>query len=450
MSTPFPFEPLVVFGFLSAMLIAGVLLRATIPIFQKILFPASLIGGLLGLFFINLDYISINTEMVKAFAYHFFNISFISVGLTPPEVKEKIESKKKSNDKMIFKGSLWMALVQAVTFPVQALTGSFFVFLFIFWGRPLFETFGFLLPLGFNEGPGQALSFGRVWETAGFADASTIGLAFATIGFFFAFFVGVPIANIRLKKEKYQLEKPPLFLSTGILQKGEKPLSAGGVTIHNSNLDTLTFHLAQVGLVYMVTYFFLFFVSGLLPSGTANMIWGFFFIFGLIFAILLRLLINLSPFSHLLDPPLQRRITGFSVDYLIVSTGCAIELLILETYIAPILFISVTGGVITTIIVFTLGNKLSDYGLERSIAIYGVVTGTVSSGLMLLRIVDPEFKTPVAREIGFMNIFAVPVVGGLTCLINAPLWWGWSLLWTCVVFLLILTVASIILLKKKF
>jgi hypothetical protein len=25
---------------------------------------------------------------------------------------------------------------------------------------------------GFNEGPGQALSFGRVWETAGFADAA--------------------------------------------------------------------------------------------------------------------------------------------------------------------------------------------------------------------------------------------------------------------------------------
>jgi glutamate:Na+ symporter, ESS family len=450
MTTPFPFEPLVAFGFLSTMLIAGVLFRATIPVFQKILFPASLIGGLLGLFFINFDFVSINTETVKAFAYHFFNISFISVGLTPSEVVEKKESKKKSNDKIIFKGSLWMALVQAVTFPAQALIGSIFVFLFIAGGKTLFKTFGFLLPLGFNEGPGQALSFGRVWETAGFADASTIGLAFATIGFFFAFFVGVPIANIRLKKEKYRMEKPPLFLSTGILQKGERPGSAGGVTIHSSNLDTLAFHFSQVGLVYMVTYFFLLFASSFLPPGTANMIWGFFFIFGLIFAIIFRLLINISPFSHLLDAPIQRRVTGFSVDYLIVSTGCAIELLILETYIAPILLISLTGGAITTLIVFTLGSKLSDYGLERSIAIYGVVTGTVSSGLMLLRIVDPELKTPVAQEIGFMNIFAVPVVGGLTCLINAPLWWGWSLLSTCLVFFLVLSTAFVFLLKKKF
>ena len=458
MTTPFPFEPLVVFGFLSAMMIAGTLLRATVPVFQKILFPASLIGGLTGLVFINLDLISINAEMVKAFAYHFFNISFISVGLTASEANEKKQSPGQpskgadgpSKDGTIVRGSLWMALVQAVTFPAQALIGAFFVFIFMIGGTTLFDTFGFLLPLGFNEGPGQALSFGRVWETAGFKDASTIGLAFATIGFFFSFFVGVPIANIRLKKEKYRVEKPPLFLSTGVLQKGETPASAGGLTIHSASLDALAFHFAQVGLVYLITYFCLSFLSGFLPPGMANMIWGFFFIFGLIFAIVLRLLVDISPYSHLLDPPLQRRITGFSVDYLIVATGCAIELFVLKAYIAPILLISLTGGAATTLIVFILGKKLSDFGLERSIAIYGVVTGTVSSGLMLLRIVDPELKTPVAREIGFMNIFAVPVVGGLTCLVNAPLWWGWSLLATCLVFLLVLLAAFVFLLKKQF
>ena len=41
--------------------------------------------------------------------------------------------------------------------------------------------------LGFNEGPGQALSFGKVWEGIGYENAATIGATFATIGFFFAF-----------------------------------------------------------------------------------------------------------------------------------------------------------------------------------------------------------------------------------------------------------------------
>ena len=67
-------------------------------------------------------------------------------------------------------------------------------------------------------------------------------------------------------------------------------------------------------------------------------------------------------------------------------------------------------------------------------AIYGVVTGTVSCGLLLLRIVDPDFKTPVAYEHAVMNVFSLPVVGGCTVLVNGPLWWGWPLWVTILVF----------------
>jgi ESS family glutamate:Na+ symporter len=445
MTTPFPFDLLIVFGFLSVMLLVGVIFRAWIRFFQRLLFPSSLIGGLLGLALINAGVFSLDPELIKAFAYHFFNISFISVGLTPSIMKEQPRSKGKK----IIKGSLWMALVQGFTFPMQAITASVIVLFFILGGQELFETFGFLLPLAFNEGPGQALSFGKVWETAGFADASTIGLTFATLGFFFSFFVGVPLANRGLKKEQYQTRPMPSFLMRGILPKGESSRSAGSLTTHNASLDSLTFHVAQIGLVYLITYFFLSLVSGLLTGDAASMIWGFFFIFGLVVAIVVRRLFRATPYGHLLNPPLQRRITGFSVDYLIVATGCGIELVVVGRHLAPVLFIALAGGILTTLVVFLLGSKLSDYKLERTVAVYGVVTGTVSTGLMLLRIVDPEFKTPVAREIGFMNVFALPVVGGLTVLLNAPLWWDWSLLFTCLILSAVLVAALITLLAGR-
>jgi hypothetical protein len=54
-------------------------------------------------------------------------------------------------------------------------------------GAQALISIGFLVPLGFNEGPGQALSIGKVWEGAGFSDAATIGLTFAAIGYFCAF-----------------------------------------------------------------------------------------------------------------------------------------------------------------------------------------------------------------------------------------------------------------------
>ncbi len=445
MAPPFPFEPLLIFGFLSLMLLFGVLLRAFVPFFQKYLFPASLIGGLVGLGVINIGFFPMDTEMVKAFAYHFFNISFISVGLTPPDPDTATGKKSRT----LIKGSVWMALVQGAIFPMQAVIGTFIVFLFVTGGQPLFDTFGFLLPLGFNEGPGQALSFGRVWETAGFADAATIGLTFATLGYFFSFFVGVPMANRGLKQKTYARERLPEFFSRGILPRNQTPPSAGGMTTHSANLDSLAFQFAQVGVVYLITYLFLVFITGIFSPDVAGMLWGFFFLFGLVFAVILRSLAARTPFSRLMNPPFQRRITGFSVDYLIVATGCGIELLVLRTYVAPLFAIALTGGILTTLLVWMLGRQLSEYRLERAVAIYGVVTGTVACGLMLLRIVDPEFKTPVARELGFMNIFAVPVVGGLTALLNAPFWWDWSTFATSLVLAGILFAALVFLLNRK-
>ena len=120
-----------------------------------------------------------------------------------------------------------------------------------------------------------------------------------------------------------------------------------------------------------------------------------------------------------------------------------------QKYVTPVLAIALTGGMLTTLLVWMLGRQLSEYPLERTVAIYGVVTGTVSCGLLLLRIVDPEFKTPVARELGFMNIFAVPVVGGLTALLNAPFWWDWSAFVTALVFAGILFAVMVLLLNRK-
>lgn len=445
MPPPFSFDPLLVFGYLSIMLIAGLLLRAYIPIFQKIMFPASLTGGLLGLLLISFDLVSVDVEIVKTFAYHFFNFSFISLGLT--SFKEEFKAK---NEQKIVKGSAWMAIMQAVTFPLQAIVGSIILFLFLTAGyEPMFKTFGFLLPLAFNEGPGQALSIGSVWEGLGFANASTIGLAFATIGYFFAFFVGVPLANRGMKKGKYQNQKLPSFFVRGVLPKDEQPKPAGFITTHGSNIDCITFHMSLVGMVYIITYFVLLFLSNLLPPDAGRIVWGFFFLFGLIVAIFLRVLIErTTQFGHLMDPSLQRRITGFSVDYLVVATGCGIQFFIIWKYFVPIIVISAVGGIITTLTVFMLSKRLQNYKLERAVAIYGVVTGTVSCGLMLLRIVDPEFKTPVAREIAFMNIFAIPIIGGLTCLLNAPFWWGWSMFTTCLVLFFILVISLIILLSR--
>ena len=82
METPFPFKPLLLFGFLSIMLLIGVLLRARVSFFQRFLFPSCLMGGLVGMILVNSGLIPVSASNFETFAYHFFNISFISIGLT--------------------------------------------------------------------------------------------------------------------------------------------------------------------------------------------------------------------------------------------------------------------------------------------------------------------------------------------------------------------------------
>jgi ESS family glutamate:Na+ symporter len=170
----------------------------------------------------------------------------------------------------------------------------------------------------------------------------------------------------------------------------------------------------------------------------AKMLWGFFFIFGLGFALLLRGGMAKIGVARLIDPGIQRRITGWAVDFLIVSTVAAIQLPVVWQYIIPIVAISLTAGFMTLGVVLYLGKRTTAYNLERSVAIYGTVTGNISSGLLLLRIADPEFSTPVVIEMALMNVVSIPIIGACLVLLNGPIWWEWSVALAVLVFSAIL------------
>ena len=445
MTIPFPFEACLVFGSLSIMLLVGIVLRAKVTFFQDFLIPSCLIGGVLGLILISTGLIDLSASRLEAFAYHFFNISFISVGLSRTEN----EGKESAPGKDYVRGALWMALTQSASFALQAVLGGLLVILFGIFGVKLFSTFGFLVPLGFEEGPGQALSFGKVWEGFGFEHAATIGMTFAAIGFLFAFFVGVPLTTWGIRKGHTALGPmalPQDFLR-GIMSKGEKTESAGELTMHTGNVDTLAFHAALIGLVYVLTYGFTLLLGkmiALFAPDVAKMLWGFFFFFGMVIAFSVRWLMGKIGLEYLINPGVQRRITGWAVDFLIVSTVMAIQMVIVWRYILPIAVMSVFSGLFTTLMVIYLGRRLWSLNIERTVAIFGAVTGTVSSGLLLLRIADPEFKTPVAIEIGLMSLFMVPVILGCGILVNAPIWWNWSIGFSILIFTGVFALALIL------
>lgn len=145
------------------------------------------------------------------------NIDCIDTLVTGSELKE------------VVRGAAWGGALQGVTLSVQALVGIGLYVLFRAAGTERFPTFGLFPPLGFTQGPGQALSIGKVWEGFGFANAATIGLTFASIGFAFAFFVGAPLVNWGIRKlgrDGKPVELSPA-LRKGYVPKDEVGDSAG-------------------------------------------------------------------------------------------------------------------------------------------------------------------------------------------------------------------------------
>jgi ESS family glutamate:Na+ symporter len=423
----FSFESILIFAFLSCLLIVGVILRGTITYIQYFLIPSSIIGGILGLSILHItkyynliDYQNV-VSILETFAYHFFNISFISIGLTP--------SQKDKSYLTIYKGSLWMAFIQGINFPLQAVVGGMVVFILISLGIEIHPMVGFLFPLGFNEGPGQALSFGKVWEGFGFDHAASIGLTFATLGYLFCIFIGVPLANWGIKKGWIKnIKKPTEDFIRGYYSSNRTELIKIQNTIHPNSLEPLAFQVSLVGLVILITYIFLWILSQFLPDDVSRMLWGFFFLFGIAFSILVQKLLQAIKKDYLIEPFIQEKITSFAVDFLVVSTIASIQIHIFKTYLIPIVLISLIGGILTTLLIVLFGRKLKNYFWERILAIFGTVTGTTSTGLLLLKIVDAKLETPVAKELALMNLFSIPIIGIYTIIINGYFWWKLSLL----------------------
>ncbi len=78
----FDMSLLIAFGFLSLLLLLGVLLRAKIKFLQNFMVPACLTGGVIGFFILNTTgFPQVQPELYPALAYHFFTISFVCIGL---------------------------------------------------------------------------------------------------------------------------------------------------------------------------------------------------------------------------------------------------------------------------------------------------------------------------------------------------------------------------------
>ncbi len=418
------FHGVIAFAFLASMLLVGTIARARIGWLRSALIPASLVGGVVGFALITLDWsFGFVSEDFTAFTFHFFTLSFMSLCLTGSDGPH-------TRDRSIVGGGLWLSVIWVMSLVMQALIGLLVIVLYNAATAGQLSVFlGMIVTHGFTQGPGQAVAFGEIWQNNyGIKDAMSFGLIYASLGFVAAFIVGVPVARYFVKRglqNSRAVQLDAQFLS-GMLS-ADSSVSAGRQITHSASIDSLVFHLSILGVAYLVTDQYLALMQPIAQQWqVGEMNFGFvfsynlFFFHGLMVAMLMRALMDRFGWGRYIDNETQRRITGSAVDLTVAATLMSIEFVLLWTYVVPIALVCIVVTVATAALCFGSARRLTTLGPERSLAVFGCCCGSTGSGLLLLRILDPELRTPVAMELAFFNI-AISVIGFHILTLMAPI-----------------------------
>ncbi len=407
------------FSVLSLLLIVGSVLRRYVLFFQKYLIPNNIIAGFIGLLIGSelLGLVNLESERLGKYVYHLLALTFIVIGLR--------QSKTSWG-----KGPVSKSFIELTCYISQAVIGLLVAFVFIYTVKPdLFAGMGFLLPLGFGMGPGIAYTMGSSWEKYGFEGGGLVGLTFSVIGFLIAYFLGIALINRGIKNRETTLVSGPEGITadmrTGVI-KNNKPKVAGLLTLSQEAVEPLAFQAGLVGTVYLITYLLIYGVTSLMARAGlqdfVDTVWSFHFIIGLLIAVLMRTLMDITKKSYLIDRGLMSRLSGTTVDYLIIASIAAINIHVIGQNWLPILIMAALAGVGTYFIIrYTAKRAFDDYHFERFIGIFGEMTGTINSGLVLVRVTDPDFKSPAAEDLAYGGGIALFMGFPLLILLNVPM-----------------------------
>jgi ESS family glutamate:Na+ symporter len=253
-------------------------------------------------------------------------------------------------------------------------------------------------------------------------------------------------------------------VKTGIYPKGS-PLPEGSkLTTETEAIDSMTINIVFVAVIYLATFLFLKLLTFLLAfagdlgNQLAVNLWGLSFIFAAIMAIAAKGIIKVLKVDHVLDNGSLTRISGMSVDLMVAGAIGAISLVVVSQYWLPIVIMCAVGGIVTIVTVPWICSRLfRDHKFHRTLIVYGACTGTMPTGLALLRVIDPEFATPAASDYMFSSgitfVLAIPFILAINLPAYARTTGNMAFFWAAVgvsgAYLLVVIILYAILSRKR-
>lgn len=407
---PEAWQWLVQFCILATALLLGNVLRTQVPFLRKSLLPSALLGGLLLLVFKAFPGCRemINKPVMEIVTFHALGLGFVALALK----NNKVESKS-STMKVIETGAL-----TASSYVIQGIVGLLVSIPFFIFGKRLFYSAGLLLPMGYGQGPGQALNFGKIFTQAAadqgleFAGAD-FGLSIAATGFIVGSVIGVIYMNYLRRKGRLSAK-----ISTEAQTNKLEDYEGKNEIPDAESIDKLSVQICMVLFVYFLVYLFTNWIQGMELGNFGEktlkpMLWGFNFLIGTLFGIAFKNILRIFKKQRIMEREyinnyMLNRISGFCFDIMIVAGTAAISFDEFGKFVLPFSIICLLGALVTFIYVLWISKHLyPDYKYEGFFSMFGMLTGTASNGMILLREIDPKFETPAANNLVLQTLAAI-------------------------------------------
>ncbi|MDR0862827.1 MAG: hypothetical protein LBN30_08675 [Oscillospiraceae bacterium] len=401
-------------GIISTAILVSNTLRRKVRFIRDSLMPTAVLGGFLLLFLRTVGIIELDIDFLETLVYHGIALGFIAMSL-------RIVAKSAQSGNLA--GPKSGAIIVG-SYLIQAIVGLIISIGLAYTVMPdMFKAAGILLPMGYGQGPGQANNVGTTYEAVGFVGGRSFGLALAATGFLCACIVGVIGLNILARKGKVKRFSGVEVSGTASIESfqddGEMPVS--------ESVDKFSIQIALVLFVYIATYLVTRLITGTLLKLTPGLaatlnplLWGFNFIIGSALAILTRVVLKKMRDARVMTRQYQNnyllnRISGVFFDIMIIAGIASINIGSLTGLWLPLVLMSVAGGVVSWYFLAWVCKKAyKGYYYEGIMSMYGMMTGTISSGVLLLREIDPNLETPAANNLitgsSFAIIFGAPML----------------------------------------
>lgn len=286
---------------------------------------------------------------------------------------------------------------------------------------------GGLIEIGFEGGHGTATGMRDVMTRLGFNEGADLAVGIATVGLVSGIIVGIALINWGVRNGKTEILKNDVQLSIdeqrGLFRKDEY-YSAGKMTSRPASVEPLSLHIAIMALAILIGWLILeglrwiehaTYASIMIGENTPLEIFSYVPLFpmALIGGVILQLIAKALGVSHVIDPQMMLRIQGWALDFLVISAIATVSIKAVGENLGAFLVLSVGGIVINLVLFLWLTPRvIGRFWFERGIGDLGQSMGVTATGVILMRITDPDASSPAFEAFGYKQLIFEPFFGG--------------------------------------